>query len=364
MTDAPSPDPVEPKKPKAPKRRHITVFPQDNKAWVRFGVFLAVALLLPVGLLAYMTSMPGSSHSGPLKALSKPEQELSERLKKHVVFLAETLGQRNHWYPEAYDKAAEAIDKEFKDQGWSTQSQTYSVNNKTARNIIAELPGQTRPQEILVIGAHYDSCRGTPGANDNASGVAALLELGRMLKASKQPFARTLRLVAFANEEPPFFWTKAMGSLVYARACKKRGDKIVGMISLETMGYFSEQEGSQQYPFPFNTIYPSKGHFIGFVGDMNSRSMVREMVGKFREHAAFPSEGVAAPKTTPGIGWSDHWSFWQIGVPAVMVTDTAPFRYRHYHRKTDTPEKLDYERMARILKGLEKVVVDLANKEQ
>jgi Zn-dependent M28 family amino/carboxypeptidase len=132
------------------------------------------------------------------------------------------------------------------------------------------------------------------------------------------------------------------------------------MLSLETIGYYSDAPNSQQYPPPFNLYYPSTGNFIGFVGNEESSRLVEQVVRAFRQHAKFPSEGSAAPSDVPGVGWSDHWSFWQAGYPALMVTDTAPFRYPHYHLSSDTPDKLDYDRMARVVDGLQAVIGDLA----
>ena len=171
---------------------------------------------------------------------------------------------------------------------------------------------------------------------------------------------RTVRFVLFANEEPPFFQTADMGSLVYAKRCRQRGENIVAMLSVETIGYYSERPGSQQYPPPMGLLYPSTGDFIGFVGNVKSRHLVRELVGSFRRHAQFPSEGAALPGSMTGVSWSDQWAFWQEGYPAVMVTDTAPFRYPYYHHPADTPDRLDYERMARVVDGLRAVLVDLA----
>jgi Zn-dependent M28 family amino/carboxypeptidase len=225
-------------------------------------------------------------------------------------------------------------------------------------NVEAEIRGRDRPGDIIVIGAHYDSVPYTTGANDNASGVAAMLALARVF-AKAHP-AATLRFVAFANEEQPYFYTLDMGSLVYAKRCKARGENVVGMISLETIGFYSDAKGSQKYPPPLDFIYPSEGNFIGIVGDRSSRDLVRRAVGTFRRTTRFPSEGASLFRVIPGVGWSDQWAFWQMGYPAIMVTDTAPFRYPHYHRVTDTPDKLDYDRMARVVGGLEHVIEDLA----
>ncbi len=181
-----------------------------------------------------------------------------------------------------------------------------------------------------------------------------MLELARRF-ADKKP-NKTLRFVEFTNEEPPYFWTENMGSLVYAKGCKERNENIVAMLSLETMGYFSEEEESQKYPFPLNLIYPSQGNFIAFIGDINSSQLVKNTINYFRKQVQFPSEGVAIFGQIPGIGWSDHWSFWQQGYQGIMVTDTAPFRYKHYHTLQDIPDKIDYEKLTRVVSGLEKVV--------
>jgi Zn-dependent M28 family amino/carboxypeptidase len=190
--------------------------------------------------------------------------------------------------------------------------------------------------------------------------VAAVLEMARMFAAAKENPARTVRFVFFVNEEPPFFQTAKMGSVVYARACRQRKENIVAMWSIETIGYYSDVKGSQKYPAPYNLFFPSRGNFIGFVGKWSDRRSVHAAIAAFRRHAKFPSEGVAAPATVTGVGWSDHWSFWQSGYPGVMITDTAPFRYPHYHEPTDTPEKLDYERTARVVMGLTRAAREIA----
>jgi Zn-dependent M28 family amino/carboxypeptidase len=217
------------------------------------------------------------------------------------------------------------------------------------------------PDEIVVFGAHYDAVMGCPAANDNGSGVAATLAVARALTSAGVPRpARSIRFVFFVNEEPPFFWTEEMGSDVYARACKERGDNIVAMLTPETIGCYSDEPGSQRYPIPIKRFYPDKGDFIAFIGMYEARALIRLCVEIFRKNAAFPSVGAGLPGIVPHVGASDHWSFWRQGYPALMVTDTAPYRYTHYHRATDTPDKLDYEKMARVVEGLQRVVEELA----
>jgi Zn-dependent M28 family amino/carboxypeptidase len=162
--------------------------------------------------------------------------------------------------------------------------------------------------------------------------------------------------VLFVNEEPPHFKTVRMGSLVYAKRLRQSGEQVLGMLSLETLGYYSDAEGSQHYPPPLGLLYPQRGNFIAFVGLTSSRAFVRETIGSFRAHTPFPSEGGTAPGFIQGVDWSDHWSFEQVGIPALMVTDTAPFRYPHYHTHADRPQAIDHDRLARVVDGLADVI--------
>lgn len=319
-------------------------------------VVLAITLI-PLIFLTLMIAMPGKSYSGPLPSLTSEESELEARLKAHVSFLAEKVGERNVIAYQALQNASQYIEDFLKSQGYEIKSQEYMVQMRKVRNLIVEIPGGARASEIVVIGAHYDTVYDCPGADDNGSGVAGLLELARQLKSAHP--SRTLRFVAFVNEEPPWFQTEHMGSLVYAQRAKEQHENIVAAISLETIGMYSDAEGSQHYPSGLGLFYPTKGNFIGFVGNLSSRKLVREVVRSFRQGSQFPSEGTAAPESIPGVGWSDHWAFWQANYPAIMVTDTAPFRNRNYHRPTDTADTLNYERMARVVNGLEKVVREL-----
>lgn len=284
-----------------------------------------------------------------------------ENLKKHVRILAEEIGERNVWRPGTLERAAEYIETAFTETGLATSRQEYVANGATVRNIEVEIAGSAASDEIFIIGAHYDSAPGTPGANDNASGVASLLEIARLL--SKMQPEKTIRFVAFVNEEPPFFQTDKMGSAVYAKRCQERGEKIAGMFSLETMGYYSDEEGSQSYPFPFNLFHPDKGNFIGLIGNTASRRLVRKSRDIFQSASDFPIESSTAPEIISAIGLSDHWSFWQMNYPALMVTDTAMFRYPYYHTPKDTPEKIDYKRLARVVSGLAVTFARLAEVE-
>ncbi|MHC4948702.1 MAG: M20/M25/M40 family metallo-hydrolase [Planctomycetota bacterium] len=330
-----------------------------------FRRLAALALgLLVVAAWAWFTMirMPGESWSGPLPPMTDGQVALADELRRHVQALAGDIGPRSVPRPRALAAAAAYIESELAAAGYAVRRECYDVDGVECCNVEATLAGGARADEIVVIGAHYDSVTdgllACPGANDNASGVAATLSLARAF-ADASP-ARTIRFVLFVNEEPPWFQTAAMGSLVHARACRERGDRVTAMLSLETIGCFLDEPGSQRYPPPFSLFYPSTGDFIAFVGNVASRRLVRRTVRVFRARAAFPSEGAAVPGWITGIGWSDHWAFWQQGYPALMVTDTAPFRYPHYHLPTDTPDRLDYDRMARVVDGLRPVLADLA----
>ena len=324
----------------------------SRKALIRLGVLLIFLIIAG----CHMFAMPGKSYQG--SDYQPADDILADELKQHVTILAGDIGERNLFNLSKLNEAADYIERQFAAAGYQVKRQSYQVEKNTVYNLVAELPGKTMPQEIVVVGAHYDSGYNTPGANDNASGMAGTLALAK--RFADKPQDKTIRFVAFVNEEPPYFQTAAMGSYVYAKQCSEDDDDIVAMISLETIGYYSDKENSQQYPPPLNMIYPSTGNFIAFVGNLGSRKLVVQSIGSFREHAQFPSEGAAVPGVVSGVGWSDHWSFWQHGYEGVMLTDTAPFRYPHYHNTTDTPDKIDYVRMAVVVGGLEKVIVDLA----
>ena len=301
--------------------------------------------------------MPGKSYSGALKELTLEQEELKKSLKKSVFVLADLIGERNLNNQEALLRASNYIKNSFGKLGYNVELHEYNVQEAQCQNIIAEKRGVRKPQEIVIVGAHYDSVFGTPGANDNATGVAAIIVLAKLLKNIEND--RTLRLVAFVNEEPPYFQTENMGSYVYAKRCRDRFENIVAMISVETIGYYSDKEISQVYPFPLRYFYPDKGNFISFIGNIPSRSLVRKAIKTFRNKGYFPSEGCALLNMVPGIGWSDHWSFWQNGYPAIMVTDTAIFRYPYYHCFSDTSDKILYEDFTRVVSGLQHVVEDL-----
>ncbi len=298
--------------------------------------------------------MPGKSAPPTLPPLTTEEQALRDELRADVQTLAGEIGERNLQHYPQLATAADFIARSFTEMGLAPRRDGYTASGQLCENIEVEIAGAT--PEIFVVGAHYDSVLGSPGANDNGSGVAALLALARRFAGKAAP-RQTLRFVAFANEEPGFFQTQEMGSWVYANRCQARGDKIVGMMSLETVGYFSDAPGSQKFPMMgLGLAYPDSGNFIAFVSNVASRKLLRKTLGSFRRHATLPSEGAALPANVPGIGWSDHWAFWQHGYPAIMITDTAPFRYPHYHARSDTPDKLDYDAMARLVSALEKVL--------
>ena len=337
------------------------------------AVTVAAIGLVGVGLWAYMIRMPGKNFTGKPPAPSGAETWLQDNLRRHVEKLAGELGERNLVFYEALSAAAEYLASRLTETGYDVRRQEFqavaggglvsreAATVRSCQNLEVEIRGRSRPNEIVVVGAHYDSAPGTPGANDNATGTAALLELASSF--ADRATGRTLRLVFFVNEEPPYFQTPSMGSWVYAQRCRERGERITAMLSLETMGYFSDEPGSQKYPFPIGLFYPSKADFLGFVGNTSSRALVHQAIQSFRGVATVPSDGVAAPAFIPGIGWSDQWSFWRAGYAGVMVTDTAPFRYPHYHAAADTPDKIDYDRLARVVTGVRAVVADLVSVE-
>lgn len=321
--------------------------------------FYGTALLGCGGIVLYSTAMPARSHAGSLPAAEPALLQLGERLQGHVRELSEGIGERRvgegRTLVAARDYLLRALEPLARTGSGKLSLETLGADGVEAQNVIFEIPG--REAEIVLVGAHYDTAPGTRGANDNASGVASALELARHFGPAEP--RRTLRFVWFANEEPPFFQNPGMGSLQHAAGCAQRKEAIRAMLALESLAYYSHEEDSQRYPGALAMFYPRTGDFVAFVGNWTSRSLVRESIAAFRDTEPFPSEGAALPGAIPGVGWSDHWSFWQHGYPAVMVTDTAVFRDPHYHMPDDALGHLDFDGLARVTRGLQHVVAAL-----
>jgi len=338
------------------------MFIKSSLKWIVIRIMIMLMLVLGVGagLLYYMLNMPGKPADTDLPPLTTSESAISDRLRVDVAYLAGEIGERNTEHPSSLDRTVEYLQSRFRETGVVPNVLEYSAGEAGSFiNLEVEFYGDKRPQEIVVIGAHYDSAWPAPGADDNASGVAVLLELARQFAG--RSFDRTVRLVAFANEESPHYGTSSMGSKVYARQVSRRDETIVGMFSLEMLGYYDSRPGSQDFPAPIKPFYPDRGNFLAFVANLASGGLLRDAIAGFRRHASLPSYGIAAPVVlVPDIRRSDHAMFWQQGYPAVMITDTAGFRNPHYHRHSDLPGTLDYDRMARAVTGLQHMFAELA----
>ncbi len=283
--------------------------------------------------------------------------DLPSYLRLVVTRLAREIGVRTFRDLDRMERTAQYLEDEFRAAGCTVSRHPFSYDGATLHNIIAEIPGSD-PGKILVIGAHYDTVRTTPGADDNASGIAGLLGLARLLKDERP--ACTVRLVAFAFEEPPAFRTKQMGSYHYARSLKDRRERVLGMICLEMIGFFSDRPGSQHYPLPFMKLrFPSTGNYIAMVGSRQAKQFTEEIAARFRSATDLPLVTLNAPAFVVGIDLSDHWAFNKLGYPAFMVTDTAFYRNANYHSPADLPETLDYLRMAKVIEGLAAAVRSL-----
>jgi hypothetical protein len=328
-------------------------------------VLLACAAVV-AGAVLYMTGMPGRSHAGPLPPLTDDERTLMPLLRRHLAAIASR--EHNVVHYDELETSARYIEATLESYGYAVHRQVFDADDlrsggtRSVRNIEAAIePREPGPAtETLVVGAHYDSAIGAPGANDNGSGVAAVIELARLLRDLKGTTKRRIRLVLFVNEEMPYFRTQEMGSWQYAAALAARSERVVAMYSLETIGWYASEPGSQRYPFPFGLLFPDRGDFLAFVGMLDARPLLRASIGSFRSHTQFPTIGGVAPAFIPGIDFSDHWAFARHGFPAIMLTDTAPYRYPHYHTFRDTPDKVDAERLARVVKGIERMVRDAA----
>ncbi len=284
-----------------------------------------------------------------------------ENIAHWIAYLANDIGSRPARYPEKLEEAAQYLESIFQTFGYQVLRQPHHHRLKTYNNIIAVPKGAdalSRGEKLLVVGAHYDTVSTTRGADDNASGVAGLLELARIFAGSPPS---SLRLVAFCPEEPPAFHSRLMGSYVYAADLKQHKVFVQGMICLEMIGYFVDTPGSQSYPLPgMRWWYPNQGDFIALVGNLRSRGWTKQVKHLFRKGTDLPVECLNAPSLLYGIDFSDHWSFNKMGFPALMVTDTAFYRNPHYHRASDLPTTLDCQRTAKVIDGLAHAVHNLA----
>lgn len=290
------------------------------------------------------------------------EQQLAARLHTHVDRLAGLIGPRYPGKPITMEVTATYIERELISIGYPVERQTFDAGPCEVANLVVECPGTSRAREIVIVGAHYDTIPSTPGADDNASAVAMLIEVARLLW--QHSFQRTLRFLAFACEEPPHFYTDTMGSQVYAKRCRQRDEQVVGMICLEMVGFYSTEPGSQQVPLGIPKIlrraFPDRGDFLAAVGNFRSIQLGWSFRRGFKRASRFPLFSIALPETISDIRLSDNSSFWDQGYPALMVTDTSYLRNPHYHTSSDTPETLDYPRMASATKGVAGGVARLA----
>lgn len=343
----------------------------------RFRTPIWTALKGTIGLSGSFKVMTEPTAAGTATPDPAQVARIQVEIERDVRTLARDFAGRGmHELPRL--RACEAwIVSQIEAAGLAVERQPYRVNNVEVTNYHATIKAAaagtsgSKPEEIIVIGAHYDAVELLPGqglcpaANDNGSGVATTLFLMREFAAAARagrPPNRTLRFSFWVNEEPPYFWTDEMGSLVDARARKAAGERIVAMLTPETIGCFSTKPGSQDYPpIPgLRKTFGDAGDFIAFIGMSESHELVRRCVSLMRECSDVKSAGAALPAVVPGVGASDHWSFWQCGFPALMITDTAPFRYKFYHTPEDLPQNMDFNAMARVVHGLHGVVRKLA----
>lgn len=324
-----------------------------RKFLVRPVLAMCGLIVLLVSSTGFMSWMPGSTDESVIsRELTSDEETTRANLRRHVEFLA--AKPRNRDEPEHEKAVLQYLETELLAAGWKPERTEVAAKRGTFHSIHARKTGTAKPDEVVVLGAHWDTRGPTPGADDNASGCAALLDLAKWL--APLDTERTVELVLWANEEPPYFQTPEMGSLQHAAALRASNTNVVVAISLEMLGYYDPTPGAQKYPPILSLFYPNHGAFVAFVGSMWHRGVVTESAEAFRANSDFPAYGFAGPEMMPGIGFSDQWSFWQHDYPAFMITDTSFFRTPHYHQYSDVPDTLDYDRFARVVVGLRPMI--------
>jgi len=319
------------------------------------SILLILAAVLAWPVLKVRWFAPAVAPSPPVSGL----REDDGRLYAHVHHLSVRIGSRSFDEYGKIEEAKKYIRSTLEGMGYQPELQDYEYDGRVFSNIMVTIGGIRKPGETVIIGAHYDTVRGTPGADDNASAVAILLEICRSLR--KDMPSRTLKLIFFVLEEPPLYNTKAMGSFIYASAARTRGEDIRAMLSLEMLGYFSDTEGGQSFPLPLmNLMYPTTPNFMAAVGDTKSKDLVKRIKNSVEKNSDIPVETLSTSPYVPGVALSDHNSFWKMGYPAVMITDTAFYRNPHYHGSGDTIDTLNFQKMTGVLRGLIQAARDLA----
>ncbi len=354
-------------------RHHRSRPRRETRPALRTAVSVTLAALFaPVVSCAASTPAPAAAtpvdappgdaaaaDDGPaLSALTEREAELVSELEQEVRQLAGEIGERNTTEGWNLASTTDALAEKLEHAGYEVERQGFvHADDAVVQNLVVTVRGGVRGDQIVVVGAHYDSALKCPGADDNASGVAALLALARRF-VSKRP-SRTLRFVAFATQEEPHWRNAEMGSTVYAKRLAAAGEKVVAMLSLESVGYYSDEPGSQRSADGCPDCFGPIADYAAVLGNEASGKLVDDMVRALATHSSLPVRGGVLPGDHSVLAAADHWAFWQVGYPAVVVTDTGPLRYAHHHQQTDTPERLDYERMARLVAGLELAVSEL-----
>ena len=330
-------------------------FQEEKKPHPAIKALRVIGLLvLIIAGLGWLTTQPSCTHYPPT------EQNVPvERLRAHVAMLSEDLVPRNYRFTDNLDQCADYISSHFRKAGADVTFQEYDVKRRTYKNVIAAF-GPKSSEAFIVVGAHYDAYENTPGADDNASGVAGLIELAYLL--GQADLQRRVEMVAFTLEEPPFFRTGNMGSARYAYGLKKQEVDVEVMICLEMIGCFSDEKKSQRFPSAIlKLFYPDEGNYIAVVGSYGDRAFIKQVKNSMKGATDLPVRSMCAPKGTTGLDFSDHRNFWNYDYIAVMITDTAFYRNDAYHRSSDTLQRLDFNRMSKVVLGVYEAVARLSN---
>lgn len=335
--------------------------------WRRWAAVLGLAVAMAlVFTWWFLARCEGHWQGVPIESQRASELTKIERdLRADVLHLSVDIGERNlrdDLRYRALQRASAWIRERWESQGYEVREQAFSVQGRSVSNLEIEIAGHHLPREIVVVSAQHDTLPGSPGANNNASGEAVLLQLSAMLRGTQPD--RTIRLISFTTEEDPWFGTDDMGSRHYARRCRERREDVHAMLALDSMGYFRQEPHTQRLPFPFSALYPDRGNFLAFIGNIRCRPPVVTATRGFHKGSEFPIEAGLAPEWVEGVTWSDHSSFWRYGYPGIQVTDTGGFRSPHHTLPSDTPEKLDYRALARVTFGLFGAVLELATEER
>lgn len=325
---------------------------------VRFLIVVALLLVAVTGGIVHMFEVGEAPYVGPFQALTPAERVIEPHLRENLEFFTLQIGARSLNRAGTLDKAAEEIEHRLRRMGYDPKAQEFTASGRAVHNIIVDHPTSRKSGKVVLVGTHYDSYRSSPGAHANGTAVVALLEIARIMKGKSVPFR--LRFAFLVNGEQPYQGTRDSGAVNYAQFAEREGENISFALLIDSLGYFSDEPGSQHFPFPMSMGYPGEANFLTAFGAVDERETVRRFTEAWNRTCKFPLESGSLPFWFPGVPTGDHAAFSSQDIPALLLSDTGTYRHKDSGTRYDLHTRIDYPRLARVVKGIADVIPSLA----